>query len=160
MIKVIPFSPELQEGVLSVILPIQRDEFGIKVTLDDQPDLLDIPGFYQKGGGNFWGAVEERDVVGTVALLDIGSGQAALRKMFVKSDFRGSVFGVASTLLATLLAWCASHGITAVYLGTTEKFHAAHRFYEKNGFTEIGQAALPESFPVMKVDTKFYMRTV
>ncbi len=35
-------------------------------------------------------------------------------------------------------------------------FHAAHRFYVKNGFTEIEKGALPSAFPIMEVDTKFY----
>jgi predicted N-acetyltransferase YhbS len=33
---------------------------------------------------------------------------------------------------------------------------AAHRFYEKHGFSEIAPAQLPPSFPIMRVDTKFY----
>jgi predicted N-acetyltransferase YhbS len=45
-------------------------------------------------------------------------------------------------------------------LGTTAKFLAAHRFYEKNGFREIAQTELPASFPVMTVDTKFYRRAL
>lgn len=49
MIEIVPYSPHHQDGV--VILPIQSDEFGIPVTLADQPDLLDIPGFYQRGVG-------------------------------------------------------------------------------------------------------------
>ena len=43
-----------------------------------------------------------------------------------------------------------------ILLGTTEKFLAAQRFYEKNGFTEIQKDALPPKFPVMTVDVKFY----
>ena len=69
-------------------------------------------------------------------LRDIGNCQAALRKMFVKAAFRGKGLGVASSLLSALLAWCRLQGITSVFLGTTASFHAAHRFYEKNGFTE------------------------
>ncbi|MGO7422080.1 GNAT family N-acetyltransferase, partial [Rhizobium ruizarguesonis] len=42
------------------------------------------------------------------------------------------------------------------FLGTTDKFVAAHRFYEKNGFTEIAKSALPRTFPLMAVDSKFY----
>ena len=43
-----------------------------------------------------------------------------------------------------------------IYLGTTEAFTAAHRFYEKNGFHRVERAALPQSFPVMAVDTRYY----
>jgi len=152
-----PFRPEHAAGVVSLILPIQQVEFGIPITLQAQPDLLDIPGFYQHGCGNFWVALAAGEVVGSVALLDIGNGQGALRKMFVAATHRGAGQGVAKALLETLLAWCRAHGIGEIYLGTTEKFLAAHRFYEKNGFHELSRSELPERFPVMAVDSKFYL---
>ena len=86
----------------------------------------------------------------------MGKGQAALRKMFVKEQFRGSMHSVAPRLLQVLLDWCKRHNVSKIYLGTTSKFLAAHRFYEMNGFLEIKQSELPVSFPVMSVDTKFY----
>ena len=49
-----------------------------------------------------------------------------------------------------------AHGFRSVYLGTTEAFRAAHRFYEKNGFSEIEKGELPPAFPVMPVDSRFY----
>ncbi len=156
MVQIAPFLPEHAQGVVSVILPIQQTEFDIPITLDAQPDLKDIPGFYQLGDGNFWVALDAGTVVGTLALLDIGNHQVALRKMFVARSHRGADRGVASQLLQTLLAWCGARGVREIFLGTTAKFLAAHRFYEKNGFREIAREALPESFPVMAVDTKFY----
>jgi len=156
MALIVPFSPAHADGVVSVILPIQQSEFGIPITLEAQPDLLDIAGFYQHGIGNFWVALEAGAVVGTIALLDIGNRQAALRKMFVASSHRGPAHGVAKALLQTLLAWCHAHSVREVFLGTTSKFLAAHRFYEKNGFRELAKDALPEKFPIMAVDTKFY----
>ena len=156
MIEIVPFSLQYADGVVSVILPIQQAEFEIPITLDAQPDLKNIPAFYQRDDGNFWVALDGGEVVGTVALLDIGNHQAALRKMFVAAAHRGPEHGVARQLLGTLVAWCRTKGVTAVYLGTTAKFLAAHRFYEKNGFREIAREALPGSFPIMAVDTKFY----
>ena len=156
MIQILPFSPQYADGVVSVILPIQQTEFDIPITLDAQPDLTNIPAFYQRADGNFWVALDDGKVVGTVALLDIGNHQAALRKMFVAATHRGSAHGVARQLLSTLIAWCRTKDVTAVYLGTTAKFLAAHRFYEKSGFREIARGALPDTFPVMVVDTKFY----
>jgi GNAT superfamily N-acetyltransferase len=160
MIGVSPFAEEHAEGVVSLILPIQQDEFGIPITLEGQPDLRDIPGFYQRGAGNFWVATAGSAVVGTVALLDIGDGAVALRKMFVAKEFRGAEHGVAKQLLDVALAWCREHAHRCVYLGTTAKFLAAHRFYERNGFREIQRTELPPNFPVMTVDTKFYCKRV
>jgi len=156
MIEIMPFCAHHLPGVVDVIVPIQQQEFGIPITLDAQPDLRDIPGFYQKGNGNFWVALHGAEVVGTIALLDIGNNQGALRKMFVKAAFRGSMQAVAHRLLRGMLEWCRQRHVHEIFLGTTEKFLAAHRFYEKNGFTEIQRAQLPDSFPIMSVDTKFY----
>jgi hypothetical protein len=41
---------------------------------------------------------------------------------------RGPEHGAAARLLAALLAHARSSGLTALYLGTTEEFRAAHRF--------------------------------
>ena len=156
-VKIAPFIPEHTGAVGQLISAIQREEFQIPITLDQQPDLADIPGYYQNGNGNFWVAVIDDRVIGTISLLDIGKEQVALRKMFVDPDFRGARFGTAHKLLQAAFDWCSAKGVTEIYLGTTAKFLAAHRFYEKSGFTEISKGVLPERFPVMTVDTKFYM---
>lgn len=142
------------EEIQGLILDIQTKEFGVAITLADQPDLFDIANFYQRENGNFWIAVEDDIVVGTIALLDIGDDALALRKMFVAPEYRGK--RVAQQLLHSALSWADSRGIQNVFLGTTDKYLAAHRFYEKSGFHEISKADLPKSFPVMRVDSKFY----
>ena len=159
-ISIVPFTPEYTASVISLIVSIQREEFGLAITAQDQPDLHDIPNFYQTGQGNFWIALHQQTVVGSIALLDIGHGQAALRKMFVQREFRGSTYGTARRLLTTLLDWAKAHRIGEIYLGTTAKFLAAHRFYEKNGFTELSKSQLPAQFPIMNVDAKFYRYVV
>ncbi|HVM80937.1 MAG TPA: GNAT family N-acetyltransferase, partial [Stellaceae bacterium] len=113
-------------------------------------------GFYRDGRGEFWVAAEGDRIVGTVALKDIGGNAGALRKMFVAEDHRGAVRGVAQALLDTLLAHARGAGLRTIYLGTTDRFRAAHRFYEKSGFRLVGEDALPASFPRMHVDTRFY----
>lgn len=165
--SITPFAPAHQPGIIALISGIQRAEFGLAITPEDQPDLMDIEGFYlsgTKGPGMFWTALDETGgVCGSIALLNIGAdaegqGQGALRKMFVRADCRGT--GLAQALLAALLFWCPGAGIGRLYLGTTERFLAAHRFYEKQGFARIDKTALPQSFPVMAVDSVFYARTV
>ncbi|WP_018239014.1 GNAT family N-acetyltransferase [Ensifer sp. BR816] len=152
------FSAADEQAVIDLILPIQREEFGVAITAEDQPDLRGIPEFYQTGDGDFWVAAIGQSIVGTVALKEIGGAEAALRKMFVASDFRGREHGVAARLLDALVAHAERRKIRSIYLGTTEKFLAAHRFYEKSGFIEVARHDLPARFPVMGVDTKFYVR--
>jgi GNAT superfamily N-acetyltransferase len=159
-ISIAPFTPADRDGVARLIVGIQRGEFGIPITYDDQPDLKDIPGFYQNGDGNFWIARYGAGIVGTIALKDIGNAQVALRKMFVDAAYRGRAQGVAQSLLDTSIAWARDRGVYDIFLGTTAKFLAAHRFYEKNGFAGIDPGDLPPAFPRMAVDTKFYRRVL
>ena len=144
------------DAVIDLILGIQRDEFGVPITREDQPDLGDIANFYQTGNGNFWLALHEGALAGTISLKDIGDGEAALRKMFVKAAYRGSPYRAGQQLLDTLLAWARARGVRRIHLGTTDKFLAAHKFYEKNGFVAVAREALPKSFPFVAVDSRFY----
>lgn len=156
VVKIIPFTSEHQAAVIDLILSIQRDEFGVAITVADQPDLLDIPGFYQRGGGNFWVALAGGEVVGTIALRNVGNDQGALRKMFVKPAYRGKEMGVAQRLFDELISFATNAGMRDVFLGTIDRFVAAHRFYKRNGFVEVPASELPEAFPLMGVDTRFF----
>ncbi|SBW09642.1 Acetyltransferase, N-acetylglutamate synthase [uncultured delta proteobacterium] len=158
IVTVREYDDSFKEAVINLILGIQRKEFGVPVTREGQPDLSAIPDFYQTGNGNFWVALHDGAVAGTVSLKDIGNGQGALRKMFVGPAYRGAPYRTGQQLLDVLLEWARGRGVRDIYLGTTEKFLAAHRFYEKNGFAPFPKELLPENFPLMSVDTRFYRR--
>jgi N-acetylglutamate synthase-like GNAT family acetyltransferase len=149
-----PFAAADTEAVVKLVLGIQQQEFGVPITADEQPDLLNVTAYYQRARGNFWVASDNGRIVGTIGLLDVGEARGVLRKMFVAASHRGT--GVASELLHTCLTWARMEGMTEVLLGTTERMKAAHRFYEKWGFVEVPATSLPSSFPRMRVDTKFY----
>jgi N-acetylglutamate synthase-like GNAT family acetyltransferase len=149
-----PFTAADAEDVVKLVLSIQQQEFGVPITADEQPDLLNVSAHYQRARGNFWVASDNGRIVGTIGLLDVGDAYGVLRKMFVAASHRGT--GVAAELLQTCLAWARRARMTEVLLGTTERMKAAHRFYEKRGFVEVTAASLPSSFPRMRVDTKFY----
>ncbi len=154
---IVPWEASYTHGLVALISRIQREEYGLPITPEQQPDLCDVPGFYLAGHGNFWVALDaDGEVVGSIALKDIGGGNGALRKMFVRQDMRGREKGVATALLALLLDWAAKKGFASIFLGTTAFFLAAHKFYERNGFREIPTDELPPGFPLMTVDTRFY----
>ncbi|EJV58981.1 hypothetical protein IEO_04293 [Bacillus wiedmannii] len=155
-IRIIPYESTFQDKVVDLIVHIQQKEYNVPITKEEQPDLLEIETFYQRDCGNFWIATYDDKVVGTVALLDIGNDQVALRKMFVKKEFRGKDWGASHKLLQTAILWAENKKLKDIYLGTTVKFLAAHRFYEKNDFQSVSIDELPKSFPVLQVDKKFY----
>ncbi len=153
---IIPYDNKYKTEIGQLIINIQNHEFNVPITLDDQPDLADIPSYYYKANGHFWLALVNETLVGTIALIDMGGSQGCIRKMFVHKDYRGKEWGIAQALLDTLKAWAKAKQIHFLFLGTIERLYAARRFYEKNGFHLINPASLPVSFPRMKVDTHFY----
>lgn len=158
MIKISTYHPQYQAQVIELILKIQQQEFGVPITLEDQPDLLNIPNFYQQENGNFWVALDGDKVIGTIAAIDFGDKYLALRKMFLDINYRG--YGVGKQLLDSLVSWAAQRNVREVYLGTIDKFKVAHKFYEKNAFVRVTKSELPTNFPIMLSDDIFYRLAV
>ncbi|MEO0842705.1 MAG: GNAT family N-acetyltransferase [Cyanobacteria bacterium J06643_5] len=157
-IQISTYHPQYQSQVIDLILNIQQKEFGVPITLEDQPDLLEIPDFYQQGNGNFWVALDMDKVIGTIAAIDFDSKNLALRKMFVDSNYRG--YGIGKKLLYSLVNWAEKKKIDEIALGTIDKLELAHKFYQRNGFVRITKSELPESFPIMLSDNIFYRLTI
>lgn len=156
MLEIGEYADRYKNDVIQMILKIQQEEYQLPITADDQPDLANIEAFYQQDDGNFWVALDNDVVVGTIAMRNMGNKNAVLRKMFVKKEYRGKDRGVSNNLLSRLLNCAKDKGYNKIFLGTTPRFLAAHRFYEKNGFQEIDEKDLPANFPIMEVDKKFY----
>ncbi|MCX6958036.1 MAG: GNAT family N-acetyltransferase [Verrucomicrobiae bacterium] len=152
-IEIRPYQPSDHCDVVTLITTIQQNEFGLPITYEDQPDLADIPKFFDL----FLVAVVSEKAIGSIGLKIIGDF-AVIRKMFVAQENRGREQGIAQKLLMALEEEIAARGINKIYLGTTEFFTAAHRFYERNDYLEISMSDLPSDFPVMKIDTKFFCK--
>lgn len=153
--QIIPINNEHAATVIDLILNIQQKEFNINITIKDQPDLLEITSFYHQGGGCFWGAFINDELVGTIALIKFDEKAGAIRKMFVKKEFRGKALNIAQQLLETLIVYGKENGLTHLYLGTIHILEAALRFYERNGFSRIEKERLPKTFPLMAADDVF-----
>jgi N-acetylglutamate synthase-like GNAT family acetyltransferase len=151
-----PIGNEYSKQIVDLILPIQQIEFNVPVTMEDQPDLLAIEKHYHHTGGNFWGALQENKLLGTIALISIGHRTGAIRKMFVKQEYRGKEYGIAKQLLEELILYCNKNEINELYLGTVDILKAAHRFYERNGFSRIKIEEIPAYFPRMTADNVYY----
>jgi len=115
-IRIIPYESTFQDEVVDLIVYIQQKEYNVPITKEEQPDLLEIETFYQRNHGNFWIATYVDKVVGTVALLDIENQQVALRKMFVKKEFRGKEWGASYKLLQTAISWAENKKLKDIYL--------------------------------------------
>ena len=69
--EIIQYKDEFKEGAIGLILDIQNNEAKINLSIAEQPDLLNIHEAYLNNRGNFWVAIDNGQVVGTIALMRI-----------------------------------------------------------------------------------------
>ena len=84
---------------------------------------------------SFFVAREGDVVLGTGALADKGD-YGEVKSMFVSPDARGK--GVGEALLKQIEATSCAQGHAAMKLETGNVLYAAHRLYERAGFTKCG----------------------
>ena len=139
--EIIKYQDIYKQQVIDLILHIQNSEAKINLTIEEQPDLLEVPLYYEKNGGAFWIAVEKEKVIGTIAFMNYGSGNAVLKKFFVRSDWRNQKIGYA--LYEKLITFLKDEKYKRVLLDTPSVATTSHRFYEKVGFRKITKENLP-----------------
>ena len=151
------YEDKYKDQTINLILSIQQDEFNIDTKEEDRPDLQDIPSTYlDHPHSNFWLALYNDNVIGTISIASITKHKLALQNMYVHKDFRGMKYDTASKLLKETINFAKEKDIKKIFLGTAADFFAAHKFYERNGFAQINKESLPKEFPIMSVDSKFY----
>ena len=67
--------------------------------------------------GNFWLALDDEKVVGTISLKIFSPTQGALRKMFVADGYRGKPYNILNSYLSAY-ATAKEQQLTTIYLGT------------------------------------------
>ena len=155
MITIQTYQEQYKEQIIRLILSIQNDEAKIHLSLAEQPDLKDIPACYEKDGGEFWIATENDKLIGTIALMNFGSGNAVLKKFFVKKEYRNK--GLGQQLYRTLLRYAEEHQFHTLLLDTPSVAKASHKFYEKAGFIKINREQLPFPYEYPDRDSVVYL---
>lgn len=153
-VTITQYKEEFRDEAINLILDIQNNEAKVNLSVDDQPDLLDINKSYIRGGGNFWMALADGHVVGTIGLMRLDDKWCVLKKFFVRSDFRSRKLGVA--LYSELLHFAQSRGFRHIILDTPSVATKSHRFYERAGFRKINKADMPIPYHYPDRDSFLY----
>src|SRR5438132_10480775 len=95
---IVPFQPSHVDGFRLLVSETLRD-FGFEPDPELDADLDDHATAYTA----LWVAVEGGDVVGSVALRDLGEGTVELKRMYLRPGERGR--GLGKQLLALALDW-------------------------------------------------------
>lgn len=138
--EIIQYKDEFRNDAIDLILGIQNNEANVNLTIEDQPDLLNITESYLNRDGNFWLAVDNGRVVGTIALMSIDGEWSVLKKFFVRADYRSQKIGFA--LYSELLEFAKQKGYRHIILDTPSVAVKSHAFYERAGFRLISKLEL------------------
>lgn len=153
--KIETYSGKYDEEIISLILDIQNNESKIDLSLEEQPDLLTISQSYQQNGGEFWIALSDGKVIGTIGLMRKEENCAIMKKFFVKKEYRSQKVGFA--LYTELLDFAKKAGIRHIILDTPAVAHTSHAFYERAGFRRITAKELPIAYTYPDRDSLLYM---
>ncbi|MDO4301304.1 MAG: GNAT family N-acetyltransferase [Clostridia bacterium] len=136
------YEEKYKENIIDLILDIQNNEANINLSIEEQPDLLDVEKYYLINGGQFWIAVDEKDkVIGTIAYMAGENNYGILKKFFVDKNCRGK--GIGLELYKNLLRYANKKSCKGLILDTPSVAEDSHRFYEKAGFRKISKEELP-----------------
>lgn len=115
-------------------------EYDDKVCLDGcEADLLDIEVNYLAKGGMFWVLERNGQIVGTHAALpwSESSGACHFRRLYLHPSLRGTKWS--AVLMQVTIDWAIEHNFQLVEFWSDTRFHRAHKFFTKFGFTPDGR---------------------
>lgn len=134
MYKIKKFEDRYNEEVNKFIISVFVDEYGFEEYRNELNKQNNEE--YMENGGNFWVAFDDDDnIIGTVALVKHSQSEAELKKLYVRSDYRGR--GLSKELYSKVLEESKKEEYRRIFLGTYDKLDTAITFYLKRGFTKI-----------------------
>jgi molybdopterin-guanine dinucleotide biosynthesis protein A/predicted GNAT family N-acyltransferase len=129
-VRIVPFEAEHADGFRALVSDTLR-EFRFEPDPDIDPDLGDPAAAYVA----LWVALTNGEVVGSVALRELGVDELELKRMYLRPGQRGR--GLGKQLLAIALDRARAQGARVVKLDTSESMEAARGLYEAHGFRRV-----------------------
>jgi len=96
----------------------------------------------------FYVVEDDKRIVGTAALKDMGGGNGKLKRMYLLADYRKK--GLGQRLFDKILSFAKEHKFNRIVLSTEQRLKASHKFYEKNGFVDIKNVNWEKDFADLK----------
>ena len=146
MITIRQFEEKYTQDIIDIVLHFQNDGTRPYVTVDDQPDLLNIVESYINNGGNFWIATDNDKLIGTIGIMPYSAEIAVLKKFFVYESYQGTPNHIGRKLYDVLLSFAREKGYRIILLDTQRNTERAHKFYKKAGFRKVKEEDLPIKF--------------
>ncbi len=120
--------------VRSLISSTMRNEFGMELRAYPEDDLNDISGSYGGKGDTFFVAVQDKNIIGTVAIKEEDKRVALLRRLFVHPKYRKKGYGL--KLIEAAIDFCKRQRYRVIVFRSTDRMSRANSLCERMGFIE------------------------
>jgi ribosomal protein S18 acetylase RimI-like enzyme len=110
---------------------------------DFEAELADLPGDCTPPAGGLWIVRADGEVAGGVALRPLGDGAAEMKRLWVRSPYRGLKLG--RGLAEAALQGARAGGQRRVVLETLDFMTAAQALYAELGFQEAPKGDAPDN---------------
>ena len=113
MYKIKKFEDRYNEEVNKFIISVFVDEYGFEEYRNELNKQNNEE--YIENGGNFWVAFDDDDnIIGTVALVKHSQSEAELKKLYVRSDYRGK--GLSKELYSKVMDVSKEKNVQRIFL--------------------------------------------
>ena len=129
-----PLQSQDEKAVRDLIFSVLDQEFSVEQKAYPATDLDAIETHYRGPRDVFLVALEDRRIVGTVAVKEDDAKTALLRRLFVDRSYRGKRYG--SQLVDQALAFCRGKGYKQVAFRGTTSMDKALGLMQRKGFAE------------------------
>jgi putative acetyltransferase len=141
MLRIVPALSEESIAQARNLFREYASTTGVEVCLGDyERELATLPGLYAPPAGRLLMAMQDDngnpgEAIGCGAIRALGPGTCELKRLYVRSAFRGN--GAARKLVNELIAEARSIGYQKMVLDTLSSMEAAQKLYRTLGFREI-----------------------
>jgi putative acetyltransferase len=129
-VRIVPYEKRHAAGFRGLVADTLR-EFGFEPDPEFDPDL-DEP---QRSYAALWIAELDGEVIGSVALRELGDRALELKRMYLRPAQRGR--GLGKRLLTTAVDSARARGAVVIRLDTSERMATAQALYEAYGFHRV-----------------------
>ncbi|HNV86566.1 MAG TPA: GNAT family N-acetyltransferase [Candidatus Omnitrophota bacterium] len=134
MITVRPVTEADDTCVRELITGILEREFSPEERAYFGSDIEHVFRNYAGPRETFFVATDQDKVVGTAGIKEEDDRNALLRRIFVRSDYRGRKIG--SQLISNAVSFCKTQGYQEIIFKTTSRMSEAIKLCEANGFVK------------------------
>lgn len=134
--RIEPLSEATSRAAGELIRGILRDEFAKFSSACEDADLRGMARAFGGPGSAAWVVMEGDEVTGVAAVRETDAGALELKRLYVKSGWRGR--GIGTELLARAERWAEVEGYQQIVVTTTTAMVRAQEVYRRHGFTRFG----------------------